>query len=136
MVDPFSRERRAEIMGRIKGRDTRPEMVVRRILYGLGYRYRLHRKNLPGKPDITLAKLRTIIFVHGCFWHSHPGCRRATIPATRQEWWREKLEKNAARDRANQLRLSELGWRIVVVWECETKRPRDLTDRLVSELTR
>ncbi len=134
-MDTFSRERRSEIMGRIKGRDTRPEMIVRRIVYRLGFRYRLHKKNLPGCPDLTLGKIRTVIFVHGCFWHRHPGCARATVPSTRADWWRSKLEKNATRDRKTELCLRELGWRVVVVWECETKRPAELASRLASELS-
>lgn len=105
-------------------------MIVRRMLHALGYRFRLHRKDLPGKPDIVLQKHRTAIFVHGCFWHRHPGCKRASTPATNIEFWRNKFAANVSRD-AKQIEVLESGrWRVLVVWECETKNPMALSDSL------
>ncbi len=115
-------------MALVRGKDTKPEMVVRRLVHGMGYRFRLHRKDLPGKPDIVLPRLRKAIEVRGCFWHRHtdPACTRARIPKTRQDFWIPKLEGNAARDAANEEALRALGWDLLVVWECETvPRRRD-----------
>ncbi|QFY43522.1 DNA mismatch endonuclease Vsr [Candidatus Methylospira mobilis] len=120
-VDSFSPEKRSEIMGCIKGKNTTPELRVRKLLYQLGYRFRLHRKDLPGKPDIVLPKYRLCIFVNGCFWHQHPGCPRATIPASNVEFWRKKLQRTRERDLQNITELTNLGWRILLLWECETK---------------
>ena len=106
-------------MSRIRSRDTKPEMVVRRLLHSLGHRYRLHRKGLPGKPDIVLPKYRTVIFVHGCFWHRHPGCKYAYTPKSRLEFWNKKFDENVRRDRENKKALRKLGWKVIVVWECE-----------------
>ncbi len=121
MADVFSKKKRSWIMGRVKSENTRPEMRVRRRLHALGFRFRLHRKDLPGKPDLTLAKHRTVIFVHGCFWHSHPGCKHATLPTSNREYWEAKIGRNVARDRRNQKLLDEQGWRVVVLWECRIK---------------
>jgi len=121
MADNLSAERRSENMRRIRSRDTSPEMAVRRLLHGLGYRYRLHLKDLPGKPDLVFPKRGCIVMVHGCFWHGHPGCRESRMPSSNQEYWVEKLERNYARDRAHLRTLKRLGWRVMVVWECETK---------------
>jgi DNA mismatch endonuclease (patch repair protein) len=126
-------ERRA-LMGRIKGANTKPELVVRRILHAMGRRFRLHRKDLPGRPDIVLPRFRTAIFVHGCFWHRHSGCRGATTPKTREEFWRSKFEANVARDSASETALAIAGWRVVVIWECETKDAAKLEARLSDEL--
>ena len=117
-------------MGRIRGRDTKPELIVRRIVHRLGFRYRLHRKDLPGRPDIVIAKHRAVIFVHGCFWHRHPGCKYAYTPKTRVEFWSNKLDGNVARDKRNEIALSECGWRTMVVWECETKTPQAVSARI------
>ena len=121
-------------MAAIKGAHTKPEMLVRRALYGLGYRYRLHRKDLPGKPDIVLPKLRTVIFVHGCFWHSHECRWGRVIPKTRAEFWAEKRGGTVERDDRKARRLEELGWRVLTIWECETRDretlPALLRDRL------
>jgi DNA mismatch endonuclease (patch repair protein) len=106
-------------MSRIRGKDTKPEMVVRSLLHRMGYRFRLHGKGLPGRPDIVLARHKTVVFVHGCFWHRHRGCRNCTTPTHRREWWLKKLEGNAARDSRHQTALKELGWRVLVIWECE-----------------
>ncbi len=130
MTDRLSKEQRSWNMSRIRGKDTRPERTVRSLLHRLGYRFRLHRKNLPGKPDIILPRHKTIIFVHGCFWHQHKGCKEATMPKSRTEWWQEKLEGNAARDKRNKAELRRAGWRVLTVWECETHCPEKLVCRL------
>lgn len=106
-------------MSRIRARDTKPEMQVRRMLHAAGFRYRLHVKDLPGKPDIVLPKWKTVIFVHGCFWHHHEGCKNATTPKTRTEWWLRKFETNRKNDANAQKKLEATGWRVIVVWECE-----------------
>ena len=130
MVDTRTAKQRSRIMSRIRGKDTRPEMRVRRIVYGLGYRYRLHRKDLPGQPDLALAGRRKVIFVHGCFWHQHEGCRRGQLPKSNLKYWGPKLEENKRRDLANQLRLKDMGWEALVVWECETKNIFSLQARI------
>ncbi len=108
-------------MSRIRSKDTKPEMVVRRLVHGMGYRYRLHAKELPGRPDLVFRPRRKAIFVHGCFWHRHVGCPANRLPTTRREFWRDKLDSNARRDRRNEAALEEMGWRSLVIWECETK---------------
>ena len=124
--DRLSKERRSWNMGRIRGKNTGPERVVRSRLHRMGYRFRLHVKKLPGRPDIVLPKYGTVIFVHGCFWHRHRGCRNCTTPTNRRECWVRKLEGNAARDKAHRRALGRLGWRVAVVWECETEKDRGL----------
>ncbi len=109
-------------MSGIKGKHTKPEMLVRALLTAAGFRYRLHRRDLPGAPDIVLASRRVAIFVHGCFWHAHEGCRLAAMPSTRPEFWKAKLAGNLARDEATIAKLSMFGWRVLVVWECSTRR--------------
>jgi len=121
MADRFSKEHRSWVMGRVKGGDTRPEMTVRKAAHRLGYRFRLHRRDLPGKPDLVFPKFRKAIFVHGCFWHSHKGCRRATIPASNAEFWTAKLRRNVERDTLAAATLTEEGWEVLVIWECQTK---------------
>jgi DNA mismatch endonuclease, patch repair protein len=118
-------------MRQIRSRDTSPEMIVRRLLHGMGYRYRLHVAALPGKPDLVFPRWRRIVEVRGCFWHQHPGCIDSHIPKTRQEYWGPKLERNRARDEENASQLRRLGWRLCVVWDCETKKPGRLAKRLV-----
>src|SRR3990170_4219533 len=120
-MDTITKERRSWVMSRIKGHDTKPEYTVRSVIHRMGYRFRLHRKDLPGMPDVVLPKLRTIIFIHGCFWHRHKGCRYAYNPKSRKEFWKQKFEKNVARDQKVRRKLQELGWRVIVVWECQTK---------------
>lgn len=129
-MDNLTRERRSWNMSRIKGANTGPERKVRSILHRMGYRFRLHRKDLPGKPDITLPKYKTVVFVHGCFWHRHKGCRDATLPKTRQDFWLIKLEGNAARDRNKEDALRILGWKVIVFWECEILQPEKIAHRL------
>ena len=119
MTDIVDSQKRSEMMSRIRGRDTKPELVVRRIAHRLGYRFRLHRKDLPGCPDIVFPRYRAVILVHGCFWHRHPDCTYAYTPKTRVRFWQDKFEGNVVRDRRNQTALQELGWRVLVIWECE-----------------
>lgn len=114
----------------IKREHTQPELVVRRLLHGMGLRFRLHSKSLPGSPDVVLPKRRTVVFVHGCYWHRHPGCRYASTPKTRQDFWLPKFASNVERDNRKAEQLRELGWRVVVVWECETKDVMSLDARL------
>jgi DNA mismatch endonuclease Vsr len=115
-------------MAAIRSKDTKPEILVRRLLHGMGFRFRLHQ-DLPGRPDIVLSGRRTIVEVRGCFWHRHSGCQFAAMPATRQGYWRTKFDQNVARDAANLARLAEAGWKVLVIWECETSDP-DLSSRL------
>ncbi|BCL62792.1 very short patch repair endonuclease [Desulfomarina profundi] len=117
-------------MSRIKNRDTKPEIIVRSLLHRAGYRFRLHRKDLPGKPDIVLPRYKTIILVHGCFWHRHEGCRYAYYPKTRVDFWQKKFRQNAKRDQKVQNELLKLGWKVCVVWECETRKPEILISKL------
>ena len=131
MADRLTTERRSENMRRIRAKDTTPEMVVRRLLHRLGYRYRLHAKDLPGKPDLVFPSRRAIVMVHGCFWHGHKGCRESRMPASNRDYWVEKLEKNYARDRNHLRALHRLGWRVIVVWECQTEDPTRLAPRLI-----
>ncbi|WP_238215347.1 very short patch repair endonuclease [Pseudomonas sp. PAGU 2196] len=114
----------------IKREHTQPELVVRRLLHSMGLRFRLHSKSLPGSPDVVLPKRRTVVFVHGCYWHRHPGCRYASTPKTRQDFWLPKFASNVERDNRKAEQLRELGWRVVVVWECETKDVMSLDARL------
>lgn len=123
MVDTLTRERRSWNMSRIRGADTAPEKLVRSALHRAGYRFRLHAKHLPGRPDIVLVKHRTVVFVHGCFWHRHPNCRFAYSPKSRVTFWTEKFLANIERDRRNDRALRALGWRVVTVWECQAARP-------------
>lgn len=119
MTDSLSKAQRSQHMARIRGRDTRPEIAMRRLLHFLGYRYRLQFKGLPGRPDIAFPARKKVIFVHGCFWHSHENCEVAHIPHTRSEYWAAKFARNKARDQRQQQQVIELGWEILVVWECE-----------------
>ena len=118
MTDVYTQEKRSAIMSRIRAKNTKPEVFVRKLLFARGFRFRIHRKDLPGKPDVVLPKWRTVVFVHGCFWHAHEGCRRAAKPATHAGFWAEKLARNKARDREAVETLSAAGWRVLVVWEC------------------
>ncbi|MGE5548241.1 MAG: very short patch repair endonuclease [Solirubrobacterales bacterium] len=129
-MDKLTPTRRSENMRRIRGKDTGPEVVVRRALKGMGVGYRLHVRDLPGSPDIVMRGRRLVLFVHGCFWHQHEGCPRAFSPATRREWWSEKFERNKVRDNAAQAALRDQGWRVEVVWECETRNEPHLMERL------
>jgi len=117
-------------MSRIRSRDTKPEIIVRKILHRMGYRFRLHRKDLPGCPDIVLPKYRTVVFVHGCFWHRHEGCRYAYNPKSRVDFWQKKFKQNVERDKKVRHELTDMGWRVLVVWECDTKDIDVLADKL------
>ncbi|MCH8275635.1 MAG: DNA mismatch endonuclease Vsr [Armatimonadetes bacterium] len=122
MMDVFTRERRSQIMAAIRAKDTTPELAVRRTAHRLGYRYRLHRKHLPGKPDLVFPARRSVIFVHGCFWHQHAAqACKARPPKSKLEYWGPKLKQNVERDKKNQAKLRDMGWRILVIWECQTK---------------
>ena len=121
-------------MARVKGRDSKPELVVRRLLHRLGYRFRLQRRDLPGTPDIVLPGRKVAIFVHGCFWHRHPGCKLTTTPKTRELFWKEKFERNIKRDELVVSRLRELNWAVFIVWECETRNQSTLSGILIEKL--
>jgi DNA mismatch endonuclease (patch repair protein) len=118
-MDIYSREKRSDIMARVKATDSTPELTVRRLLHGLGYRYRLHRNNLPGKPDIVLTKYKSVIFVHGCFWHHHKGCKKSKLPESNADFWRKKILDNVARDKRTIRELRKTGWKVLVLWECQ-----------------
>ncbi len=124
MTDVHDKATRSYNMSRIKGKDTKPEMIVRRFLHANRFRYRLHVKDLPGKPDIVLPKYRTVIFVHGCFWHGHEGCKYFKIPGTRTEWWREKIEKNRQNDKKAAKNLQKENWAVIVINECQLKKDK------------
>ncbi|MFH2064677.1 MAG: very short patch repair endonuclease [Pseudomonadota bacterium] len=129
-MDTFSREKRSQIMSRISGKNTKPELIVRSLLHNLGYRFRLHRIDLPGKPDITLPKYKKVIFVHGCFWHGHKGCKRSRRPTTNEKFWNKKLAGNMERDKRYYRDLRAMGWQILIVWECDTKNTEKLMHKL------
>lgn len=126
----LSPEKRLRVMRSIRDKNTRPELIVRQILWGLGARYRLHATDLPGRPDIVMRSRRAVILVHGCFWHLHEGCALARVPRSRPEYWPMKLLRNRDRDQHNSKELARLGWRTLVVWECEIRRLDTLRDRL------
>jgi len=128
MTDHLTKKKRSWNMSRIRAKNTKPEIIVRSFLHRNGFRFRLHRKDLPGKPDIVLKKYNTVIFVHGCFWHQHEGCKRASIPDTNKEYWVPKLEKNKKRFEEVKKNLDELGWNVAVIWECETKNKNKLRE--------
>ncbi len=133
-MDRISKEHRSWNMSRIRGRDTGPEKIVRSVLHRMGYRFRLHRRDLPGRPDIVLPKHNAVVFVHGCFWHRHPRCPFAYKPKTRARFWSRKFAENVARDRRVRRSLLKLGWRVIVVWECEAREPIALATRLAAAL--
>jgi DNA mismatch endonuclease (patch repair protein) len=134
MTDVHDKVTRSYNMSRIKGTNTKPEMLVRKFLHAKGLRYRLHNKDLPGKPDLTFPKYHTVIFINGCFWHGHKGCKYFVMPKTRTEWWSEKIEKNIKRDSKSLDDLKELGWYSLVIWECELKP--DKREKTLSNLYR
>jgi len=119
MADTFTKEKRSEIMASVRSTNTKPEVVIRRWLHNKGYRFRLHKKDLPGKPDIVLSKYKTVINVNGCFWHRHNGCKYTTTPKTNIEYWQNKFERNVQRDKINRKKLKNNGWKEIVIWECE-----------------
>ncbi len=130
MVDTVTKEVRSRIMGRIRSRDTKPEVAVRSLLHRMGFRFRLQGKDLPGSPDIVLPKWKTCVFVQGCFWHRHAGCPVANMPKSNSRFWRNKFRRNVARDRRNQSKLPLMGWNVVIVWECELRDGKKLGHKL------
>ncbi|SCY13399.1 very short patch repair endonuclease [Nitrosospira sp. Nsp13] len=129
-MDSVTPTRRSEIMGRVSSRDTKPEMMVRRIVHAMGYRYRLHAKDLPGKPDLMFRSRRKVMFVHGCFWHRHNNCALARLPKSRQDFWLPKLDANRQRDTKNERALREAGWDVLTIWECELRDAAQLEIRI------
>jgi DNA mismatch endonuclease (patch repair protein) len=134
-MDVHDKKTRSFNMSRIKGKNTKPEMLVRRFLFANGFRYRLNVKDLPGKPDIVLPKYKTVIFINGCFWHGHKGCNYFVVPKTRTEWWLNKIKDTQKRDREAEIQLNVLGWKVITLWECQLK-PKKYNDTLNSLLKR
>ena len=137
MVDIFSTEKRSDIMSKIRSKNTKPELKLRKALFARGFRYRANDRKLPGTPDIVLKKYKTVIFVNGCFWHHHEGCKIATMPKTNTEFWHEKIKKNRQRDLENYWFLGEMGWDVIVVWECELNHANDeqtVADKIAERL--
>ena len=130
MTDVFSKEKRSCIMSRVKGRDTQPEIIVRSLIHRMGFRFRLHRRDLPGNPDIVLPRHRRVVFVHGCFWHGHKVCPRSKRPTTHESFWNNKLDGNIKRDKRYRRELRRMGWRVLVGGECETRKPEKLLAKL------
>lgn len=133
MADTMTPEQRHRCMAAIKGKDTKPEMLVRRYLHSLGYRYGLHNKKLPGSPDLVLRKYKTVIFIHGCFWHGHEGCKYYRLPKTNETFWQEKITRNRQRDQESVRLLKEKGWNVITIWECDL-RNRDKREEALSRL--
>lgn len=131
MADFLTPQKRSALMSRVRRKDTKPELIVRKSLHAMGFRYRLHAKELPGTPDIVMRPRKLAIFVHGCFWHCHPGCSRCRIPSTNSQFWADKLKKNQERDIAVLEKLLEMNWRILVIWECEAKLGTNLDSILL-----
>ena len=128
-------EQRSALMRKVRSKDTMPEMRVRRALHAKGFRYRLHHPDLPGKPDLVLPRFRTCIFVHGCFWHGHKSCRKASVPKTNTDFWVKKITRNRDRDHEVRTLLEEIGWKVVIVWECQTENAEEF-ERLLEEIVR
>lgn len=129
-MDNLSPAGRSEVMARVHSTDTRPEMLVRKLVYALGYRYRLHVRDLPGRPDMVFRNRAKVIFIHGCFWHRHARCALARLPKSRLDFWLPKLEGNRKRDERNKRELQRMGWKVLTVWECQLNRPARLADRV------
>jgi DNA mismatch endonuclease (patch repair protein) len=121
-LDKLSQQRRSDNMRQIRSKDTRPELALRRLVHGMGYRFRLHRKDLPGRPDLVFSGRKKVVFLHGCFWHQHKGCREGRLPSTRREYWEPKLARNQERDAMAHAALKSLGWGVLTLWECELAR--------------
>ena len=135
-MDVHDQKTRSYNMSRVKGKDTKPEEIVRKYLFSQGFRYRKNDKRLPGKPDIVLPKYKTVIFVNGCFWHKHEGCKYFVWPKSNSEFWKEKIESNIVRDKKQYEELKNAGWHVIIVWECELKKKQrmDTLERLVTEI--
>ncbi len=134
MVDTLTPEQRSRVMSRVRGKDTKPEKKVRSLLHAAGYRYRIHRRDLPGVPDIVLPRYHAVVFVHGCFWHGHSGCNRAKMPTTQTDFWKQKIDANRARDRRNIKALENLGYSVVVVWQCDLRFPERVLQTIETAL--
>ena len=132
MSDKISKEHRSWNMSRIKGKDTRIEVAVRKRLFSYGFRYRKNDKKLPGKPDIVFPKYKTVVFIHGCFWHMHSGCKIARIPKSNVDFWTEKLNRNVEKDRINKQQLVEMGWKVITIWECEIENDLDSATQMIA----
>jgi len=130
VADKLSKEKRSWNMSRVRGKNTAPELLVRSLLHDMGFRFRLHRKDLPGSPDIILPKYKTVIFVHGCYWHRHPGCKFSSTPHTNRDFWIKKFSETVRRDRENSIKLEESGWNVLVIWQCETKNTEKISGKL------
>ena len=137
MVDVHDKATRSYNMSRIKGKDTKPELIVRRYLHARGLRFRLHNKKLPGKPDLVFSKYKTVVFLHGCFWHKHDGCRYFVVPKTRTEWWLKKIDRNVEKDKENEKALRILGWKVLIIWECDLKKEKrkPILNKLYNDIT-
>lgn len=133
-MDKISIEKRSANMRAIRSTNTKPEMLVRRLVHSLGYRYRLHRKDLPGKPDLVFPAKKKVILVHGCFWHQHSACREGRPPKSNSSFWDAKLKRNVERDTLNVMKLTELGWKSLIVWECEIENSNDLQEKITNFL--
>lgn len=125
-MDIWSKKKRSEVMSRIRSKNTKPELILRSLLHREGYRFRLHRRNLPGCPDLIFPKYNAVIFVHGCFWHLHKDCPEGRVPKTQCKYWKEKLERNVNRDKKHFKDLNKLGWKVLIVWECEVEKKTDV----------
>lgn len=137
MADVHEPEVRSYNMSQIKGKDTKPEILVRKYIHSKGFRYRLHDKKLPGKPDVVLNRYRTVIFIHGCFWHGHEGCKYFVVPKTRTNWWLDKINRNKEKDFESCTALQNEGWKIITIWECELKKNKkaETLEWVVKEIT-
>ncbi|MCF6151844.1 DNA mismatch endonuclease of very short patch repair [Candidatus Kuenenia stuttgartiensis] len=138
MTDVHNKKTRSYNMSKIRGKDTKPEIIVRKFLFGNGFRYKLHDKMLPGKPDLVFPKYKTVVFIHGCFWHGHDGCKYFVVPKTRRKWWLEKINRNKQLDTENSGKLKKLGWKILTVFECKLKpgNMENTLNRLATRLTK
>jgi len=136
LADIFSREKRSEIMANIRGKETKPEIIVRKFLFSKGFRFRKNVKTLPGTPDITLPKYNTVILIHGCFWHKHKNCKKAQLPETRKQFWEKKINENVERDKKNIRQLKKAGWKVIVLWQCKlgTKQSEKWQKTLIEKL--
>lgn len=136
MADVHSKEIRSYNMSKIKAKDTKPEILVRKFLFSKGFRYRLHKKDLPGKPDIVLNKYKAVIFINGCFWHGHENCKYYVVPKTKTDWWLEKIGKNKLKDEDSINRLKNANWKVIIIWECQlkTKKREETLKKLIEEL--
>lgn len=130
MADIYDRNKRSQIMSKISGKETKPEILIRKFLFSKGFRYRKNVQKIPGQPDVVLSKYKTVIFIHGCFWHGHKNCKAAKLPETRKEFWEEKIKSNIVRDKSNTNELKQLGWHVIIIWQCDISNKEKQTNRL------